>query len=60
MKLRIISSWGHKTVYKIQEAQSQPKLEGIPVISLESYIKRLAIEKHGKKHEMLQGQLSKK
>jgi len=38
-------------------AQSQPKLEGVPIISLESYVKNLAIEKYGKKHEMLQGQL---
>jgi hypothetical protein len=38
-------------------AQSSNKLEGVPTISLESYVKNLAIEKYGKKYEMLQGQL---
>jgi site-specific recombinase XerD len=42
---------------KLIIAQSQTNLEGVPIISLESYVKNLAIEKYGKKHEMLQGQL---
>jgi hypothetical protein len=38
-------------------AQSLPILESIPVISLYSYVKQLAIKNYGKKYELLQGQL---